>query len=72
MIEQDKSGFLVAPNNPAEFAKAIEKSFADLEQMGQYAYQKAKQDYSWEGIIEKTVRVYQMLVDKKKIEFTTN
>ncbi len=65
VIEQNKSGFLVPPNDATEFALAIERSFSDLkklEEMGYYAYQKAKQDYSWERIAEKTVVVYERLM----------
>jgi len=64
VVEQNKSGFLVPPNDPTEFAGAIEKAFADLnklDEMGQYAYQKAKQDYSWKGIAKKTVKIYEEL-----------
>jgi D-inositol-3-phosphate glycosyltransferase len=65
VVEQNKSGFIVPPNDPTEFARAIEQAFADLtklDEMGQYAYQKAKQDYSWEGIADKTVGVYERLM----------
>ncbi len=65
VVEENKSGFIVPPNDPTEFARAIEKSFSDLnklERMGRYAYQKAKQDYSWEGIAEKMVVVYKNII----------
>lgn len=61
VVEEGKNGFIIPANDPNALTDAIIKSFADvkkLEEMGNYAYEKAKQDYSWDNIAKKTIEVY--------------
>jgi len=60
-IEDGKSGYLVSPENADLLAGAIEKAFAEKEnliKMGQYAGFLNSTKYSWDEIAQKTLKIY--------------
>ena len=61
------------PTDPDKFvhdmAAAIDKIMADPElakKMGQAGYERARDVFSWESIGDKTVEVYQSVLDEQK------
>ncbi|MFC1562510.1 glycosyltransferase family 4 protein [candidate division KSB1 bacterium] len=67
-VENGRSGYLAEPNNPEELAEKIDKIFADpenLDKMGKYGYQMAKDKFSWKQAAQKTYNLY-LLSSKKK------
>ena len=61
------------PTDPDKFvhdmAAAIDKIMADPElakKMGQTGYERARDVFSWETIADKTVEVYQSVLDEQK------
>ena len=62
VIENDKNGWLVQPNNPKALAEKILELYKqprqEINQVGQTAYQIAKQKYTWEETAKKTLIVY--------------
>lgn len=63
IIEDGKNWFLVEKENPEELARkiqeCIENRIANKEQLIECAYDTAKNNYSWDGIVKKTYEVYQ-------------
>ena len=71
IVEEGKSGFIIPPNNPTRLAQTMEKALLDisrLERMGQYAFQNAKERYSWNRIAEKTVRIYRDITTRQIVQ----
>jgi glycosyltransferase involved in cell wall biosynthesis len=61
-VENGKTGFVVPPRDPEALAEAIVRLLKDEKlrrEMGQNGYRKLNEDYSWEKIAEKTIRVYE-------------
>ena len=62
VIRERENGWLVPPNNPTVLAQKIfelyKKPKQEIYQVGQNAYQIAKQEYGWNEIVEKTLNVY--------------
>jgi glycosyltransferase involved in cell wall biosynthesis len=61
IVEHEKTGWLVVPGSPAQFAEAIRTAFSSMTQlrkMGDAAYETARQKYSWEGIAARTLEIY--------------
>lgn len=61
-IFEDKTGFLVDKPEPELFAEAIVKAFSDkikLKQMGDYAYNFNKENFSWENVSRLLQQVYE-------------
>jgi glycosyltransferase involved in cell wall biosynthesis len=62
LIDDEKSGLLVEPGDPAGLAKAIHRLAADAQlrrRMGDEARQRAAEQFSWDRIANETVAIYQ-------------
>lgn len=67
LIEPEKTGWLVPPENPNELATVLTEVFADkanCQKLGKQALT-AVQEYSWRSIAEKHVHLYGDLLKKK-------
>ena len=56
IIEDGKTGYIVCPEDPQAFANAMEKMITNPQkcrQMGNQAYQKLKQNFTWEATVKK-------------------
>ncbi|MDY6895332.1 MAG: glycosyltransferase, partial [Thermotogota bacterium] len=63
-----KTGYVVPPKDSGALADAIIKLLQndDLrKEMGENAYEKAKEELSWDSIAEKTIEVYKKVVRRK-------
>lgn len=63
-VVEGQTGFLVRPEEPDELADALETILSDPErcrQMGEYAYQWAAEELSWDKIAQRTLRLYHEL-----------
>ena len=61
-VEEGKTGFVVPPRDSEALAEAIVKLLKDerlRREMGENGYRKLKEEYSWEKIAEKTIKVYE-------------
>ena len=69
VVEDGKTGLLVPPKDPTALASAIIKLLKDDElrkEMGENAYKKTKEDLSWDTIAEKTIEVYESILNTSK------
>jgi glycosyltransferase involved in cell wall biosynthesis len=69
VVEDGKTGFIVPPRNPEALAEAIIKLLKDDElrkEMGENAYKKTKEELSWDKIAEKTIEVYEDILNTSK------
>jgi len=67
-VEEGKTGFVVPPRDSEALAEAIVKLLKDerlRREMGENGYRKLKEDYSWEKIAEKTVKVYEKALQSR-------
>lgn len=65
MVENGKTGFVVAPKDATGLAKAIMKLLKNdklRQEMGENAYSAIQKRFSWEDIAQKTVSVYEEAV----------
>lgn len=65
IIDDGQTGFLVPPERADLIASSLISLFKDEERrvsMGKNAYQKAKNEFTWGIIAEKTRRVYEMVI----------
>lgn len=63
-VVEGQTGLLVRPEEPDELADALETILSDPErcrQMGEYAYQWAAEELSWDKIAQRTLRLYHEL-----------
>ena len=63
-VVEGQTGLLVKPEEPDELADALEAILSDPErcrQMGEYAYQWAAEELSWDKIAQQTLQLYQDL-----------
>jgi glycosyltransferase involved in cell wall biosynthesis len=60
MTEDGKTGYVIAPGDPAAIADAVSRCFEgdDYEKMSQNARRAAAEQFNWEKISEQTVAVY--------------
>lgn len=61
IVDDGKTGFIVPPRDSEALARAVVKLLKDEElrkEMGENAYKKLKEDFSWDKIAEKTIEVY--------------
>lgn len=61
IVNNGKTGYIVPPKDPEAFATVVIKLLKDdklRKQMGENAYKKLKEDFSWDKIAEKTIEVY--------------
>ncbi|MGB5633605.1 MAG: glycosyltransferase family 4 protein [Waterburya sp.] len=68
IIEDHQNGILIPPRNSKAIEDALEELILNrfqLEQMRRNAYQTA-QDYSWVGIAQKNLALYQQVLQQKK------
>lgn len=71
VVEHGRSGMLVPPNDPKALAETINNLLEDSElliRMGKFAYQLAKEKYSWNTIGQKTVMLYEKVVQHDAID----
>lgn len=60
-VEEGKTGFIVPPREPEALARAVIMLLRDeklRKQMGENAYRKLKEDFSWGTIAQRTIEVY--------------
>ena len=70
IIEDQKTGLLVPPSDPASMASAIIRIFKDIElsrNLTQNAYQKVKEKYNVELMVKNTIDVYKDALENFKI-----
>lgn len=61
-VVDEKTGILVPPKDSDALRKAIEKVFSlDFEEMGKYAYEYAKKEFSWESNAKKINQLYKLI-----------
>lgn len=69
VVDDGKTGFIVPPRDSEALAQAVIKLLKDenlRKEMGENAYKKLKEDFSWDKIAEKTIEVYRKaLADAK-------
>lgn len=61
----EKNGIKVPPNNPHELARAVITLFRDnnkAKKMSELAYRMVTEEYSWERVAAKTIRVYEKVL----------
>lgn len=66
VVDDGITGFIVPPKNPEALADAIVKLLKDEKlrrNMGEKAYKKLKTDLSWDKIAEKTIVVYEKVIE---------
>lgn len=66
---QDQNGSHVKPRDPADIAWGITGALQDAEQskrLGQNGRTRVLQEFSWDVIAQKTVQVYNELLESKK------
>jgi glycosyltransferase involved in cell wall biosynthesis len=64
-VENNKTGVLVAPNDPAALAQAIYELMANptaIRTMGSAARRLVKEEYTWPKQIERTSKLLETLV----------
>ena len=65
-VVTDETGILVKSEDANTLAEGIKELFSkDYEQMGKNAYKMAIEKYNWDVMIDKTIRGYECIVDKK-------
>lgn len=67
IIEDEKTGLLVAPANARAIAEAVVRLYEDPDlgqRLADQAYQRVKQDYPLHGMVEKTLKVYEDVLGK--------
>ena len=65
VVEDELTGYIVEPRNPEALAEKIIRLLKDddlRKQMGENAYIKMKKELSWDGIAEKTIKVYREVI----------
>lgn len=66
-VEDGKTGFVVPPKDVKKLANTIIKLLKDetlRRHMGENAYQKMREELSWNKIAEKTIKVYEKALEK--------
>ena len=69
IVHDGRTGFVVPPRDTRALAQAIIRLLKDEElrkEMGENAYRKLKEDFSWERIAEQTIGVYRNVVDRAR------
>lgn len=67
VVEDGKTGYVVPPKDPVSLADAIIKILTDdrlRAEMGQNAFQKTKNEMSWENISKNTIEIYKVVLNK--------
>ncbi|UCH88191.1 MAG: glycosyltransferase family 4 protein [Thermoplasmata archaeon] len=65
-VEDGKTGYLVESRNPRELAKAIVKLLKNKKRavkMGEAGKQKMRLDYSWDGIVKDSLKIYKKTIN---------
>jgi glycosyltransferase involved in cell wall biosynthesis len=68
LIDDEQTGLLVGPGDPAGLAKAIHRLAADTElrrTMGERARQRAAEQFSWDRIANETVAIFQQCSERR-------
>ncbi|MCC7118162.1 MAG: glycosyltransferase family 4 protein [Anaerolineales bacterium] len=68
VVIDGKTGFLIKPNDVEALTQAIRKlafNSADAERMGNYAYQLAQQEWSWDAVARRHLEMYQETLSSK-------
>lgn len=68
VVDEGITGYIVPPRNPRALANAIIKILSDdylRRQMGQNAYQKMRNELSWDNIADNTLKIYEDLLEAK-------
>lgn len=69
VVEDGMTGFIVPPGDSGTLADAIIKILMEddlRKQMGENAYRKMKEELSWDKIAEKTIEIYEELINGNK------
>jgi len=69
IVDNGKTGFVIPPRDSRALAEAIIKLLKDeklRKEMGENAYKKLKEDFSWDRIAERTIEVYKKAMDDAK------
>jgi alpha-maltose-1-phosphate synthase len=69
VVEDGKTGFIVPPRDAAAIADAVGKILTDRHQrlqMGENAYRKMNEEFSWDTVVRETVRVYTQITHGQK------
>jgi starch synthase len=69
IVDDNKTGFIVPPRDSQALAEAVIRLLKDKKlrkEMGENAYKKLKEDFSWDRITEKTLEVYREAIANAK------
>lgn len=69
MVEHGKTGLIVPPRDTVALAEAITKLLQDANlrhEMGENAYRKLQEDFSWKDIVLDTVKTYERAIKSSK------
>ena len=64
VVQNGKSGFIVPPDDACALSAALVRALSNLPmlaRMGRQGYRFSRENLSWEGIAEKTNRLYERL-----------
>jgi glycosyltransferase involved in cell wall biosynthesis len=68
-VEEGKTGFIVPPRDSEALAQAVIRLLRDEKlrrQMGENAYKKLKEDFSWDKIAQRTIEVYEKAIEARR------
>lgn len=71
VVEEGKTGFIVPPRDAEALARAVVTLLRDeklRKQMGNNAYHKLKEDFSWDNIVLRTIEVYDKAIEARRKE----
>lgn len=66
VIDDGVTGILIPPRDPDKLAAAVVKLLLDensRRMMGENAFSKLKNDFSWDDIVEKTIKIYEKAME---------
>jgi starch synthase len=68
-VEEGKTGFVVPTRDSEALAHAVIRLLKDEKlrrQMGENAYKKLKEDFSWDNIAQRTLEVYRKAIQARR------
>jgi len=69
VVDDGETGFIVPPRDSEALAEAVIRLLKDeklRKEMGENAYRKLKEDFSWDKIAEKTIEVYKKAIEARR------
>lgn len=66
-VDHEKTGYLVPPESPDELADAIRYALSNPDESREWAsnaYELVREEYSWEGVADRTNRIYERITSQ--------